>query len=181
MRFSILTSAVAVLSLVGCAQEEAEPGPTSAGSIRLKEFYGAMGVSACFREGPAVAPTYSVCKTSQLAGCKMSECDTPLPIRAVPQPATVSITFAGTITVVGTHTNGGVATASTKGGEDVSADFGPPHWAGGTTLTVAGSGDRVPAFESKVTLPAPIHLTSPNCGFACEVERLSAICVLIFE
>ena len=165
MRFSILTLAVAALSLVGCAQaEDAEPTPTGFGIIRLREFYGWMTVNGCFRDGPATPTT--ACRTSTIGACAVTECSFPQP-SSVQGPSNVSSASAGTISAVGTLADGGVGVASSAPSE-AGSDADSRFWAAGTTVTVSGTGGRVPAFEHPVKLPKPITLTSPACGIFCD-------------
>lgn len=168
MRFSILTSAVAALSLVGCAQEEdAAPAPTGFGIIRLYEFYGWMGVNGCFRDGPAAPST--ACRTSTIGACAVTECSIPQQ-PSVPGPSTGPRATAGTISVVGLLADGGIGTASNAPSE-TGSDADSRFWAPGTTVTVSATGGRVPAFETTLKLPKPITLTSPTCGFFCDTIR----------
>lgn len=170
MRFSILTSAVAVLSWVGCAQPEAEPGPTGKGIVRMKQTSGTLFVAGCFADGPVV-PSQQ-CKTTTVQGCLVTECAY-TPSQPVPTGATnVSPTLAGALHVVGTLADGSVGTASgllDDASTRLPSDETSFEWAGGSELTVTATGARVPPFEQKITLPKAITVLAPIVcrGFGC--------------
>lgn len=162
MRLSILTAAVAVLSLTltGCGG-----GAPKRGVVQLFDSSGIKSLSTFFVETPA---TNQFCTRSTFSGCAVSECTFPSTPTGT---GTIVRDSAGTVTAVGMLADGGVAIAST----DTSVPLSLDPWAEGAPVRVSATGGRVPAFDNvSVIPPRPIALTTPACGFNCTDEVSTA-------
>jgi hypothetical protein len=164
---AVLLATVLAAIASGCSTGGAPPGKQ--GTINLIQGnYGDGGPMTFSSVGSArfyaTAPQFPGCTTTTTAGCEIVDCD------LTAGGGNINFEFgvsAGAISLSGPslqRPDGGSPTYPYRdAGYGIFGFSQDRIWTGGDTLTVAATGDAVPAFSTTVTAPNDVTLTFPVC------------------
>ena len=166
-------------------QSEPNPGTTptvpTAGDVPRSETHVGTVVldsdPSSAGSGSYVYPTFSDvtpetgCTQTVVGDCTVVVCSA----SAAPPPTLPQLYSAGAITVTGGLY--GVNTLPAADGSYAELDSANPLWSGGEPLTVAASGDVVPAFNLTLRAPRPLVVRTPSSSSSIAIDRTQDLAI----